>query len=107
MNCANNYGPRQFRKLIPPIIMRVLSDGTLPIYGDGENFRDWLFVDDHCEANWQVLRRGNPGQTYAVGGGESISEPACKPPSSSVCRTELGSTVSRAANIGTGSMRTT
>lgn len=68
-NCSNNYGPYQFpEKLIPLVIAKALSGDRLPIYGDGGNVRDWLFVDDHCEAIDQVLRRGPPGSTYNVGG---------------------------------------
>jgi dTDP-glucose 4,6-dehydratase len=69
-NCSNNYGPRQFpEKLIPLVILNALEGRPLPIYGDGGNVRDWLFVTDHCEAVLEVLRRGRPGATYHVGGG--------------------------------------
>jgi len=69
-NCSNNYGPNQFpEKLIPLMIMNALEGKPLPIYGDGEQVRDWLYVEDHCEAVWQVLRKGVPGQTYNIGGG--------------------------------------
>lgn len=68
-NCSNNYGPRQFpEKLIPLIILNALSGKPLPIYGDGQQIRDWLYVEDHCEAIWQVVRQGNKGETYNVGG---------------------------------------
>ncbi|HVJ33115.1 MAG TPA: dTDP-glucose 4,6-dehydratase [Terriglobia bacterium] len=68
-NCSNNYGPHQFpEKLIPTIIIAALGGADLPVYGAGENVRDWLFVDDHVEALCQVLARGRPGETYNVGG---------------------------------------
>ncbi len=68
-NCSNNYGPRQFpEKLIPLMITNALAGKPLPIYGDGLNVRDWLYVEDHCEAIRAVLRRGRPGQTYNIGG---------------------------------------
>ena len=68
-NCSNNYGPYQFpEKLIPLIIARALAGEPLPIYGDGKNVRDWLFVDDHCAAIRAVLERGRVGETYNVGG---------------------------------------
>lgn len=68
-NCSNNYGPRQFpEKLIPLLIVNALKRKPLPIYGDGLNVRDWLFVLDHCEAIRMVLKKGRPGETYNVGG---------------------------------------
>lgn len=68
-NCSNNYGPYQFpEKLIPLTILNAIERKPLPVYGRGENVRDWLFVDDHCEAIWQVMDRGGIGQTYNVGG---------------------------------------
>ena len=68
-NCSNNYGARQFpEKLIPTMILRALRGDTLPVYGDGANVRDWLFVDDHARALADILERGAPGRTYAVGG---------------------------------------
>ena len=68
-NCSNNYGPYQFpEKLIPVVIQSVLARRTIPVYGDGMNVRDWLFVRDHTEALWQVLTRGKLGETYNVGG---------------------------------------
>src|SRR3954471_13515714 len=68
-NCSNNYGPYQFpEKLIPVIIQNVLGRKPLPVYGDGMNIRDWLYVRDHAEALWQVLQRGVAGETYNVGG---------------------------------------
>ena len=69
-NCSNNYGPYQFpEKLIPLMILNAQEGKPLPIYGDGGQVRDWLFVEDHCEAIWMVLRKGRSGQTYNVGGG--------------------------------------
>jgi dTDP-glucose 4,6-dehydratase len=69
-NCSNNYGPYQFpEKLIPLMIMNALRGKSLPIYGDGKQIRDWLYVQDHCEAIWQVLKAGRVGETYNIGGG--------------------------------------
>ena len=68
-NCSNNYGPRQFpEKLIPLIILNAHAGKPLPVYGDGLNLRDWLFVTDHCEALRTVLARGRIGETYNIGG---------------------------------------
>jgi dTDP-glucose 4,6-dehydratase len=68
-NCSNNYGPYQFpEKLIPLMILNALSAKPLPVYGKGENVRDWLYVEDHCRALWTVLEKGRPGQTYNIGG---------------------------------------
>ena len=68
-NCSNNYGPYQFpEKLIPLFIIRCLEGGKLPIYGDGMNVRDWLFVVDHCRGIDAALARGQPGETYNIGG---------------------------------------
>ena len=68
-NCSNNYGPYQFpEKLIPLIILNALEGKPLPVYGDGMNIRDWLFVRDHCTAIWKVMQHGIPGRTYNVGG---------------------------------------
>jgi dTDP-glucose 4,6-dehydratase len=68
-NCSNNYGPYQFpEKLIPLIIANALADKPLPVYGDGQNVRDWLYVGDHCSAIREVLARGKSGETYNVGG---------------------------------------
>jgi len=69
-NCSNNYGPYQFpEKLIPLMILNASQAKPLPVYGDGQNVRDWLYVEDHCRAIRMVLERGNPGETYCVGGG--------------------------------------
>ena len=68
-NCSNNYGPYQFpEKLIPVVIQSVMARKSIPVYGDGMNVRDWLYVRDHAEALWQVLQRGNSGETYNIGG---------------------------------------
>jgi dTDP-glucose 4,6-dehydratase len=68
-NCSNNYGPYQFpEKLFPLMILNAFEGKPLPVYGDGKNVRDWLFVEDHCQALWQVLTRGTPGETYNIGG---------------------------------------
>lgn len=68
-NCSNNYGPRQFpEKLIPLMILNAISGKSLPIYGDGLNVRDWLYVEDHCRAILEVLNHGRVGQTYNIGG---------------------------------------
>jgi len=68
-NCSNNYGPRQFpEKLIPLVILRAISGEEIPVYGSGENIRDWLQVEDHCSAILNVLEKGRIGQTYAIGG---------------------------------------
>jgi dTDP-glucose 4,6-dehydratase len=68
-NCSNNYGPYQFpEKLIPLIITNAINNRPLPVYGDGQQIRDWLHVEDHCEAIGCVLERGEPGETYNIGG---------------------------------------
>jgi|ERR1700722_2408678 len=68
-NCSNNYGPFQFpEKLIPLMILNARNSKPLPVYGDGKNVRDWLYVDDHCSAIATVLERGRPGGTYNIGG---------------------------------------
>jgi len=69
-NCSNNYGPYQFpEKLIPLMILNIIEKKPLPIYGDGKNVRDWLYVADHCDAIIQVIEKGMPGETYNIGGG--------------------------------------
>ncbi len=68
-NCSNNYGPLQFpEKLIPLVILNALAGKPLPIYGDGKNVRDWLYVGDHCSGIRAALARGRPGETYNIGG---------------------------------------
>ncbi|MCG6860145.1 MAG: dTDP-glucose 4,6-dehydratase [Chromatiaceae bacterium] len=68
-NCSNNYGPYQFpEKLIPLMTIKAMKGERLPIYGDGSNVRDWLYVEDHCRAIWRVLEAGRPGEVYNVGG---------------------------------------
>jgi dTDP-glucose 4,6-dehydratase len=68
-NCSNNYGPYHFpEKLIPLLIVNALSGKTLPVYGDGQQIRDWLYVKDHCSAIRRVLQAGLPGETYNIGG---------------------------------------
>ncbi len=69
-NCSNNYGPYQFpEKLIPLMVLNALAGKPLPVYGDGRNVRDWLYVTDHCRAVWVILLEGRNGATYNVGGG--------------------------------------
>ncbi|MDR2240990.1 MAG: dTDP-glucose 4,6-dehydratase [Zoogloeaceae bacterium] len=73
-NCSNNYGPYQFpEKLIPLVILNAIAGKPLPIYGDGLNVRDWLYVGDHCAAIRAVLERGAPGEVYNIGGGAEMS----------------------------------
>jgi dTDP-glucose 4,6-dehydratase len=73
-NCSNNYGPRQFpEKLIPLMIANALAGKPLPVYGDGRNVRDWLYVGDHCAAIRAVLAGGRPGETYNVGGNAEMA----------------------------------
>ncbi len=82
-NCSNNYGPNQFpEKLIPLIISNAKAGKPLPVYGDGQQIRDWLFVRDHCEAIHAILQKGRAGETYNIGGGNqptnlSIVETIC------------------------------
>ena len=72
-NCSNNYGPYQFpEKLIPLFLLNALHGRLLPIYGDGKNVRDWLHVEDHCRGIEACLARGEPGQTYNIGGGAEL-----------------------------------
>ncbi len=73
-NCSNNYGPYQFpEKLIPVVILKCLRGEPIPVYGKGENVRDWLHVEDHCAALMQVLAAGVPGETYNIGGNNEKS----------------------------------
>jgi len=69
-NCSNNYGPYQFpEKLIPLVILNALEGKPIPVYGDGQNVRDWLYVEDHCRGIEAVIERGIPGEVYNIGGG--------------------------------------
>lgn len=68
-NCSNNYGPFQFpEKLIPLMILNAIEGKPLPIYGDGQQIRDWLYVTDHCKAIWKVIKKAKDGETYHIGG---------------------------------------
>jgi dTDP-glucose 4,6-dehydratase len=68
-NCSNNYGPRQHEeKLIPKIIKNIREGKKVPIYGNGKNIRDWLYVDDHCDGIWEILKNGKNGESYNIGG---------------------------------------
>lgn len=72
-NCSNNYGPYQFpEKLIPLMILNAMEDRPLPVYGDGKNIRDWLYVADHCEAIWTIMKSGHFGETYNIGGNSEV-----------------------------------
>ncbi len=72
-NCSNNYGPGQnAEKLIPTVIRKALLGESIPVYGDGSNRRDWLFVLDHCEAIWQIIENGKEKETYMIGGGVEL-----------------------------------
>ena len=67
-NCCNNYGPYQFpEKLIPKIISNILYNKPLPVYAKGQNLREWIFVDDHCEALYKIFKKGKIGESYNVG----------------------------------------
>ena len=69
-SCSNNFGPYQFpEKLIPLMILNLMEEKPLPVYGDGKNVRDWLYVVDHCDGLLRVLEQGEPGETYNIGGG--------------------------------------
>jgi dTDP-glucose 4,6-dehydratase len=68
-NCSNNYGPYHFpEKLIPLVLLNAMEGKPLPVYGDGKNVRDWLYVEDHCDAIWLILKKGQAGETYNIGG---------------------------------------
>jgi dTDP-glucose 4,6-dehydratase len=72
--CSNNYGPYQFpEKVVPLFVTNLIDGGTVPLYGEGANVRDWLHVDDHCRAVHMVLERGRPGEVYNIGGGTELS----------------------------------
>jgi dTDP-glucose 4,6-dehydratase len=68
-NCSNNYGPNQHKeKFIPVVIDSILNNQKIPVYGNGKNIRDWIYVEDHCEAVWLILNNGKIGETYNIGG---------------------------------------
>lgn len=72
-NCSNNYGPYQFpEKLIPVVILKALRGESIPVYGKGENIRDWLYVEDHAEALLATISKGRPGETYNIGGNNEL-----------------------------------
>ncbi len=72
--CTNNFGPRQFpEKLIPKVIMLAEKNQKIPVYGSGKNIRDWIYVDDHCDAILQVLHKGKPGESYNIAGSNEIT----------------------------------
>ncbi len=72
-NCSNNYGPYQFpEKLIPLMILNGIEGKSLPVYGDGQNVRDWLYVRDHCTAVWKIMKFGTNGETYNIGGNSEM-----------------------------------
>jgi len=72
--CSNNYGPYHFpEKLIPLFVTNLIEGKKVPLYGDGLNVRDWLYVEDHCEAIWAVLNKGTPGEVYNIGGNNEIT----------------------------------
>jgi dTDP-glucose 4,6-dehydratase len=71
--CSNNYGPYHFpEKMIPLFVTNLMEGKKVPLYGDGMNIRDWLYVEDHCDAIWTVLNKGRPGQVYNIGGNNEI-----------------------------------
>ena len=73
-NCSNNYGPNQHpEKLIPKLIYNIINNKPLPLYGNGKNSREWIFVDDHCEALLKVLRNGEKGEFYNIGSNININ----------------------------------
>jgi dTDP-glucose 4,6-dehydratase len=83
-NCSNNYGPYQFpEKLIPLVIMNAINGKPIPVYGDGQQIRDWLYVEDHCEAIRLILEKGNPGETYNIGG---LNQPSNLSIVQTICR---------------------
>ena len=73
-NCSNNYGPNQFpEKLIPLVVTKIVNGEKIPVYGTGENIRDWLYVEDHVRAIDMIFHRGTPGETYNIGGSNEIT----------------------------------
>ena len=72
-NCSNNYGPNQHKeKLIPLTINNIIKNKRIPVYGNGQQIRDWLFVEDHVEAIWKVVKKGKLGETYLIGGNNEM-----------------------------------
>ena len=72
--CSNNYGPYHFpEKLIPLFVTNLMEGKKVPLYGDGMNVRDWLYVEDHCDAIWTVLNKGTPGEVYNIGGNNEMT----------------------------------
>ena len=72
--CSNNYGPYHFpEKMIPLFVTNLMEGKKVPLYGDGMNIRDWLYVEDHCEAIWTVLNKGRPGEVYNIGGNNEMT----------------------------------
>jgi dTDP-glucose 4,6-dehydratase len=72
--CSNNYGPYHFpEKMIPLFVTNLMEGKSVPLYGDGKNIRDWLYVEDHCDAIWEVLTRGVPGEVYNIGGNNELT----------------------------------
>jgi dTDP-glucose 4,6-dehydratase len=72
--CSNNYGPYQFpEKMIPLFVTNLLEGRKVPLYGDGMNIRDWLYVEDHCQAIWTVLNKAKPGEVYNIGGNNEMT----------------------------------
>ncbi len=96
-NCSNNYGPYQFpEKLLPLTILNAVEGKSLPVYGDGRNVRDWLYVRDHCTAIWTIMKHGNRGETYNVGGNSemeniTVVEMICDILDESATATDMGS----------------
>ena len=73
-NCSNNYGPKQHpEKLIPKLIYNILNNKPLPIYGNGKNSREWIYVEDHCNALYKVLKNGKIGEFYNIGSGKNLN----------------------------------
>ena len=73
-NCSNNYGPKQHpEKLIPKIIYNIINNIDIPIYGDGKNSREWIYVKDHCDALLDVFKKGKIGEFYNIGSNENIN----------------------------------
>ena len=73
-NCSNNYGPKQHpEKLIPKMIYNIINNKPLTIYGDGKNFREWIYVKDHCEALIKIFKSGKIGETYNIGSNKNLN----------------------------------